>query len=137
MLASTKIPCRRYRKVLPVLLLGQYNIGVLAQESAIPYKSSGGDDPASQFLDVLLIIGVLMAAAALMVALYRRRLVKDGSIPEERGGYLKVLDRKVLSTRLTAHLISVEGQKILICDSGQGVAIKDLSTDRIEEPLEV
>ena len=63
--------------------------------------------------------------------------MKDGSIPEERGGYLKVLDRKVLSTRLTAHLISVEGQKILICDSGQGVAIKDLSTDRIEEPLEV
>ena len=104
-----------------------------AQEVAIPYKSTTAEDPASQFLDVLLIIGVLMAVAALVVAYSRKRLVREGSIPAERGGHLQVLDRKVLSTRLTAHLISVEGHKILICDSGQGVAVKELSRDRQQE----
>ena len=119
--------------LLPVVAL--YSSALLAQETGIPFKSNGGD-AASQFLDVLLLLGLLMGVAGVIVAVYRKRLVNDGSIPVERGVHLKALDRKVLSTRLTAHVIEVEGRKLLICDSGQGVAIKEIASDTSKESAE-
>ena len=133
MLASREQISQSCQRWLQLIFWCLSSAPLRAQEAAIPYKSTTADGPASQFLDVLLIIGVLMAVAALAVAFYRKRLVREGSIPAERGGHLQVLDRKVLSTRLTAHLISVEGRKILICDSGQGVAVKDLSGHKQRE----
>ena len=121
-------------RLLPAAAL--YSSALLAQETAeIPFKSNGGD-AASQFLDVLLLLGLLLGVAAVIVAIYRKRLVNDGSIPAERGAHLQVLDRKVLSTRLTAHVVEVEGRKLLICDSGQGVAIKEIASDNSTEPPE-
>ena len=119
--------------LLPVIAL--YSSALQAQETGIPFRSSGGD-AASQFLDVLLLLGLLMGVAAVIVAVYRKRLVNDGSIPAERGVHLKVLDRKVLSTRLTAHVVEVGGRKLLICDSGQGVAIKEIASDTSKESAE-
>ena len=124
---------RTFIWLLPVVAL--YSSALLAQETGIPFKSNGGE-AASQFLDVLLLLGLLMGVAALIVAVYRKRLVNDGSIPAERGVHLKVLDRKVLSTRLTAHVVEVEGSKLLICDSGQGVAIKEIASDTSKESAE-
>lgn len=124
---------RTFIWLLPVVAL--YSSALLAQETGIPFKSNGGE-AASQFLDVLLLLGLLMGVAAVIVAVYRKRLVNDGSIPAERGVHLKVLDRKVLSTRLTAHVVEVEGSKLLICDSGQGVAIKEIASDTSKESAE-
>ena len=72
--------------LLPVIAL--YSSALQAQETGIPFKSSGGD-AASQFLDVLLLLGLLMGVAAVIVAVYRKRLVNDGSIPAERGVHLR------------------------------------------------
>lgn len=124
---------RTFICLLPLVAL--YSSALLAQENGIPFKSNGGD-AASQFLDVLLLLGLLMGVAAVIVAVYRKRLVNDGSIPAERGVHLKVLDRKVLSTRLTAHVVEVGGRKLLICDSGQGVAIKEIASDTSKESAE-
>lgn len=124
---------RTFIWLLPVVAL--YSSALLAQETGIPFKSNGGE-AASQFLDVLLLLGLLMGVAAVIVAVYRKRLVNDGSIPAERGVHLKVLDRKVLSTRLTAHVVEVAGSKLLICDSGQGVAIKEIASDTSKESAE-
>ena len=124
---------RTFIWLLPVVAL--YSSALLAQETGIPFKSNGGD-AASQFLDVLWLLGLLMGVAAVIVAVYRKRLVNDGSIPAERGVHLKVLDRKVLSTRLTAHVVEVGGRKLLICDSGQGVAIKEIASDTSKESAE-
>ena len=124
---------RTFICLLPVVAL--YSSALLAQETGIPFKSNGGD-AASQFLDVLWLLGLLMGVAAVIVAVYRKRLVNDGSIPAERGVHLKVLDRKVLSTRLTAHVVEVGGRKLLICDSGQGVAIKEIASDISKESAE-
>ena len=124
---------RTFIWLLPVVAL--YSSALLAQETGIPFKSNGGE-AASQFLDVLLLLGLLMGVAAVIVAVYRKRLVNDGSIPAERGVHLKVLDRKVLSTRLTAHVVEVAGRKLLICDSGQGVAIKEIASDTSKESAE-
>ena len=124
---------RTFICLLPVVAL--YSSALLAQETGIPFKSNGGD-AASQFLDVLWLLGLLMGVAAVIVAVYRKRLVNDGSIPAERGVHLKVLDRKVLSTRLTAHVVEVGGRKLLICDSGQGVAIKEIASDTSKESAE-
>jgi len=124
---------RTFICLLPVVAL--YSSALLAQETGIPFKSNGGD-AASQFLDVLWLLGLLMGVAAVIVAVYRKRLVNDGSIPAERGVHLKVLDRKVLSTRLTAHVVEVAGSKLLICDSGQGVAIKEIASDTSKESAE-
>ena len=135
MLASV-IPSHIGRTLTWLLaMIALYSNVLQAQETGIPFKSSGGD-AASQFLDVLLLLGLLMGVAAVIVAVYRKRLVNDGSIPSERGGHLKVLDRKVLSTRLTAHVVEVEGRKLLICDSGQGVAIKEIASDVSKESAE-
>ena len=101
--------------------------GLLAQEAVIPYKSSGVEDPASQFLDVVLVAGLLMGVAAFLIAMYRKRMIKNGSIPGEKADYIQVLDRKVLSTRLTAHVLSVDGRKILVCESQQNAALLEIS----------
>jgi hypothetical protein len=114
------------------------NTGIERQAAADEAPVRTGDQLARQFkrpefdlgdaiLEVALYLGLLSAIAAAAIYLLRRKLVSGGAIPATAGKYIRLIDRKTLSTRTTLHLLEVDGGRILIAESNQGNALLELA----------
>ena len=103
--------------VLPAMVLA---------DAAIPYKSQD-PDVGGLFSRILLMLGLLCAAGAVVAVLLRKRFVQSGMVPEKSGSRLRVGDRRVLSRKAVAHLLDVDGRDVLVVETEQGVSVTELT----------
>lgn len=92
----------------------------------IPYKRSEldlGDTISSS----VLYLGILFGVAAVAVLLFKRRMVATGALPDKLGSHIRLIDRKVLSTRVTLHLLDIDGREVVVAESAQSPSILELS----------
>jgi flagellar biogenesis protein FliO len=112
--------CRPAFARLAVLVSGgALPISPLWAEESIPWKESG-PELASSLPQVMLWLGILMAVAFVVLIIYKKRLVQSGVVPEKTGASIRVLDRRSVSTRTTVHLLVVEDERWLLCESPSG-----------------
>jgi flagellar biogenesis protein FliO len=71
-------------------------------------------------LQMVFYLVVLCALAFGLVYFYRGRLKASGSLPGKLGTHIRVIDRTTLSTRVTVHLLEVDGVRVLVTDTPQG-----------------
>jgi len=100
----------------------------------IPFKESDFDLGSTITEVVFLLVGLCVVTAVIIVFV-RKRLVAGGIIPERSSGHIQLLDKKVLSSRTTAVLLDVDGERVLVCESGSGVALSNLpaGTEKVPE----
>jgi flagellar biogenesis protein FliO len=92
----------------------------------IPFKESDFNLGGALTEIVFLLAGLCLAAAVIIV-LVRKRLI-PGAINREPGAsHIRLLDKEVISSRTTVHLLEVDGRQVLVCESGSGVATLYLS----------
>lgn len=96
-----------------------------SQPAPIPYKSNEFD-LAGTVSDTVLYLGILFTMAAIAVFLFKRRMVSGGGFPDKLGEHIRVVDRKVLSTKTTVHLLEVDGRRVMVSESPNGVSIIEL-----------
>ena len=82
--------------------------------------------------EIIVYLLVLCVIAAGLIYVLRTRLVGRGAIPDRLGKHIQVLDRKVLSTRTTLHLLAVDDRHILLTESAQGHAMLELAPSPAE-----
>lgn len=99
---------------------------VLSQDSAIPYKTATSGT-AESIPSILLAFGIVCLVGGTVIWWLQRKLLAKGALPVVRGSHIKVLDRISLSTRTTAHVLSVDGSRLLICESPDQLVIHDLA----------
>jgi hypothetical protein len=92
----------------------------------IPFKESDFNLGGALTEIVFLLAGLCLAAAVIIV-LVRKRLIFRGIIREPGTGHIRQLDKEVISSRTTVHLLEVDGQQVLVCESGSGVATLSLA----------
>jgi hypothetical protein len=96
-----------------------------SQPGPIPYKSNEFD-LAETVSDTVLYLGILFTIAAIAVLLFKRRMVSGGGFPDKLGSHIRVVDRKALSTKTTVHLLEVDGRRVMVSESPNGVSIIEL-----------
>ena len=96
-----------------------------SQPGQIPYKSNEFD-LAGTVSETVLYLGILFTIAAIAVFLFKRRMVSGGGFPDKLGSHIKVVDRKALSTKITVHLLEVDGRRVMVSESPNGVSIIEL-----------
>jgi flagellar biogenesis protein FliO len=114
-----------YRGFLVAALLS-LSCPVLSQDSAIPYKTATSGT-AEAIPSILLAFGIVCLVGGIVIWWLQRKLLAKGALPVVRGSHIKVLDRISLSTRTTAHVLSVDGSRLLICESPDQLVIHDLA----------
>ena len=71
----------------------------------------------------MLWLGILMAVAFIVIMVARKRLVKRGLVPETRGNNIRVLDRCSVSARTTVHVLQIDEERWLLCESPSGAQL--------------
>lgn len=94
----------------------------LVADEPIPWKE-GGPSVASTLPQVMLWLGILMAVAFIVIMVARKRLVKRGLVPETRGNNIRVLDRCSVSARTTVHVLQIDEERWLLCESPSGAQL--------------
>ena len=99
----------------------------LSSEEPPPFKSSDFD-LGDRIAEMVFYLVVLCGRAALAIFLLKRRMVAGGSLPQKMGSKIQLLDRKVLSTRTTLHLIEADGHLVMVSESNAGQTMLELAT---------
>ena len=89
-------------------------------------------DLRGSIVEVVIYLLVLTVLAVAVVAVMKRRMVAGGALPRKMGERIRLLDRKTLSTRVTLHLVEVDGQRLVITESGSGQVMLELSGQKVE-----